>query len=259
MAKFDVKYFFKAVKEVVYSIKPRWTAMGYYNLISPDAEFYDDKLREYLDGLGKEVYEQCKDRRTVSDKQAWLIAYNAYNNYLKEELEKEKEKVTAIELAEAFNFTKEMRSKLTKELNRVRLSLNALGGSLAKKYEKTFNEILRQGLNSSEIREMIKQNTERNKNVNESVNAYNNRVKTLSNTFTHGISNLMNFNDAVEAGMKYFEYTGNPAPEREFCRMHYGKVYSYGEIQQMDNEQGLDVMTYCGGYNCLHRWTAVEK
>ena len=43
-------------------------------------------------------------------------------------------------------------------------------------------------------------------------------------------------------------------PERDFCKEHYNKIYTIEEIQALNNGQGLDVLTYAGGYNCLHWW-----
>lgn len=41
---------------------------------------------------------------------------------------------------------------------------------------------------------------------------------------------------------------------RPFCRERVGKVFSYSEIQAMDNGQLPDVFITCGGYNCRHQW-----
>jgi len=40
---------------------------------------------------------------------------------------------------------------------------------------------------------------------------------------------------------------------------HLGNIYHIDEIEKLDNGQGLDVMTYCGGYNCRHMWLPATK
>ena len=89
--------------------------------------------------------------------------------------------------------------------------------------------------------------------------SYNNRIKTLSRTFSRGIDRLINFNQAMVIGIKYFKYVGNPTPERDFCKLHYGKTYHIDEIDKLDNGQIPDVFTNCGGYNCRHMWLPVSK
>jgi hypothetical protein len=107
----------------------------------------------------------------------------------------------------------------------------------------------------------LKTNTYRKakKDVLETMYSYNNRVKTLSRTFSQGIDRLINFNQADEVGIKYFKYGGNPTPERDFCREHFGKIYHIDEIEKLNNEQIPDVMVNCGGYNCRHFWLVSTK
>jgi hypothetical protein len=61
-----------------------------------------------------------------------------------------------------------------------------------------------------------------------------------------------------QAGIEKFLYDGMPA-QRPFCKEHLGHVYTLEEIMQMDNGQGLDVLTSLGGYNCVHFWTPVVE
>jgi len=44
---------------------------------------------------------------------------------------------------------------------------------------------------------------------------------------------------------------------REFCAAHIDKVYSLGEVENMQNNFGQPALVYCGGYNCRHRWAPV--
>jgi len=79
---------------------------------------------------------------------------------------------------------------------------------------------------------------------------------TVSNTALAGIDRIQFFADARAAGIRRFRYVG-PPPIRKFCKEHYNQVYTWEEIQQLDNGQGLPVWIYCGGYNCRHRWVSV--
>lgn len=44
---------------------------------------------------------------------------------------------------------------------------------------------------------------------------------------------------------------------RPFCRKVINKTFTEKQIEKMDNGQGLDVFTFCGGYNCRHSWAPV--
>jgi len=81
-------------------------------------------------------------------------------------------------------------------------------------------------------------------------------AKTIVKTGQDAITQAKRINDSLEAGFEHFKYIG-PAPDRKFCREHYNKTYSKKEIEEMNNDQGLPVMYYCGGYNCHHQWVGV--
>lgn len=63
---------------------------------------------------------------------------------------------------------------------------------------------------------------------------------------------------AEELGADRFIYLG-PADSRNrpFCAGKVGKTFTREEIAQLDNGQGLDVMTRCGGWGCRHHWRAM--
>jgi|688.fasta_scaffold475423_2 hypothetical protein len=73
-----------------------------------------------------------------------------------------------------------------------------------------------------------------------------------------------------ELGIELWEYLGpDDGITREFCKDCLDgrapgveprdvAVYTTEEIARMDNEQGLDVMIYCGGYNCRHQWRPID-
>jgi hypothetical protein len=63
-----------------------------------------------------------------------------------------------------------------------------------------------------------------------------------------------------------YEYTGNPTPERDFCKvmMRANKLYRKEDIEQMNSNlvnaghghegQAYDIFKYKGGVNCNHKW-----
>ena len=79
--------------------------------------------------------------------------------------------------------------------------------------------------------------------------------KTLAFTSIAQFNNGLTFQTAAITGT--FLYSGPiAASSRLFCREHVGKVFTLEQIGQMDNGQGLPVLTSCGGYNCRHEWVA---
>lgn len=57
------------------------------------------------------------------------------------------------------------------------------------------------------------------------------------------------------AGLDHGYYYGSVLSNtRPFCGLMVGKVLSIEQIRALDNGQGLDVETFCGGYNCIHSW-----
>ncbi len=81
-------------------------------------------------------------------------------------------------------------------------------------------------------------------------------ANTLANTGLAQFDNAYMQEISKRAGIDEFLYDGVLHPtSRLFCKKHYGHVYTMAEILQMDNGQGLPVVTSCGGYNCVHYWT----
>ena len=69
---------------------------------------------------------------------------------------------------------------------------------------------------------------------------------------------------ASELGLKLGYYAGPILDNtREFCRSlledRDPPIYTLDEIEAMDNEQGLDVITSGGGYNCVHHWRWISQ
>lgn len=82
------------------------------------------------------------------------------------------------------------------------------------------------------------------------------QAATLANTGLAQFDNAYMQTMARQAGIDKYLYDGVLHPtSRIFCQDHIGRIYSTAEIMEMDNGQGLPVMTSCGGYNCAHYWT----
>ena len=177
-------------------------------------------------------------------------------DYIEDYLKNMNKEIDANLFASHFSFSKDFHKKLVKAFNQNQHLVKKLGAGLAESYQNVFNEIIREGYNYRQIESSIRQNTywKIRKGVRETTLSYNNRITTLSRTFSHGIDNLINFNQEQEAGITKFKYVGNPHPQRPFCQQHFGKTYTVAEINKTNNGQGLDVMTFAGGYNCRHFW-----
>src|SRR5690554_6592627 len=80
---------------------------------------------------------------------------------------------------------------------------------------------------------------------------------TIANTAMAALDRIDFFEKARAAGVLRCRYVG-PPPIRDFCKQHWRKTYTYDQIQQLDNGQGLPVWIYGGGWNCRHRWVAAD-
>lgn len=88
-------------------------------------------------------------------------------------------------------------------------------------------------------------------------------LETEMTTALQGFSRSVTQAKAKELGFELFEYMG-PEDEitRDFCQDLLDKdppIYSEGEIETMDNGQGLPVSSYGGGYNCRHQWRPISE
>lgn len=83
-------------------------------------------------------------------------------------------------------------------------------------------------------------------------------IKTEIRTGEMAFSRTITALKSKDLGVKKYEYVG-PLDNltREFCRGVVGHTYTEEEIKGMDNEQGLPVLEYGGGYNCRHIWLPV--
>lgn len=92
--------------------------------------------------------------------------------------------------------------------------------------------------------------------VHSIIQRYKGNAFTLTATGTGAINRIKRITDAINAGFEFFQFSG-PEPERRFCKLHYGQTYHITDIIKLDNQQNLDVLSFCGGYNCTHDWEPV--
>lgn len=86
-------------------------------------------------------------------------------------------------------------------------------------------------------------------------------ASTFLNTQLAGFDNTAALEIANLAGLKEAKYFGPISKNtRQFCLhlLGIGGTYTENEIRAMDNGQGLPVIRYCGGYNCMHEWLWVD-
>lgn len=87
------------------------------------------------------------------------------------------------------------------------------------------------------------------------------RARTIADTAIAGMQRAAAVQAAAELpGETVFLYTGpSDRVTRDFCEERVGKVYTTEEIAAMDNEQGLPVDLFGGGYNCRHSWQPLTR
>lgn len=82
----------------------------------------------------------------------------------------------------------------------------------------------------------------------------NTQLAGFDNTSTQTIAGLAGLNKAAYYGPFRSGFT------RIFCErlLNSGQLYTEHQIRAMDNHQGIPVIRYCGGYNCMHEWIWVD-
>jgi len=84
-------------------------------------------------------------------------------------------------------------------------------------------------------------------------------ARTNARLAVSGYNRIWRDGVAREVGLDWALYYGDARVNtRPFCLRCIGKVFSRLEIEQMSNGQGLDVVHYAGGYNCIHSWLWVD-
>jgi|GEM_PF-6652582 len=125
--------------------------------------------------------------------------------------------------------------------------LATIGGKV---YNRILGEIERsivEGVNGKEIEARVARSVQRAAP----------HVQTIVRTGQAAFDRLETVTEAQRLGYTHLRMVG-PPPDRIFCRKHYHKEYSIEEIKQMDNGQGLPVLTHVGGFNCVHDWEPVH-
>lgn len=88
-------------------------------------------------------------------------------------------------------------------------------------------------------------------------------LETEINTGLMAFNRSITTNKAKELGFDLFIYLGpDDQITRPFCQRLLSKdppIYSLTEISTMDNDQGLPVLDYGGGYNCRHQWRPISE
>lgn len=85
------------------------------------------------------------------------------------------------------------------------------------------------------------------------------RFDTELNTAISGFNGAITKQLADDLGLELFVYAGILIDtSRQFCIENVDQVFTREEIDQLDNEQGLDVWIYKGGYNCQHQWIPIS-
>ena len=95
--------------------------------------------------------------------------------------------------------------------------------------------------------------------IKDALNAPVHFARTNARLVVSGYNRLYRDVLAKEVGLDYALYFGDKRENtRSFCTRCIGKVFSRKEIELMQNGQGLDVIHYAGGYNCIHSWLWVD-
>lgn len=95
--------------------------------------------------------------------------------------------------------------------------------------------------------------------LNAPIHQIETELRTAMMAFNRTITQVQ----AEAAGVERFIYVGpDDKLTRPFCEHVLNDrdppIYTLEEIDAMDNEQGLDVHQYGGGYNCRHTWQPVS-
>lgn len=83
------------------------------------------------------------------------------------------------------------------------------------------------------------------------------------NTSIAAFDRTVTVKKAQDLGLELFVYRGpDDKITRPFCDKLLNQrdpaIYTIDEIRAMNNDTGLDVITYGGGYNCRHQWSPVS-
>lgn len=128
--------------------------------------------------------------------------------------------------------------------------LDKIGGRLYKDVRTSYALYLSKFNDMNKLEELITQ----------ALANQNQYAKTITNTFVAGVDNLHVAKRAEEQnGKSQLMKMVGPTPEREFCKKYYNEIKTIAEWSRLDNGQGLDVLTNCGGYNCRHHFIIIHE
>lgn len=94
---------------------------------------------------------------------------------------------------------------------------------------------------------------------NERLSRYlNTEIDTMYSAFTRTVT----AKKADDLGFELMRYLGpDDKITRKFCQQTLhgapNAIYRIEDIKKLNNGQGLDVLTYGGGYNCRHQWRPI--
>lgn len=105
--------------------------------------------------------------------------------------------------------------------------------------------------------------TGQNPKIVESPKLAEGSLRSEMRTMLQGFSRAVTAQKAEELGYELFIYVGpDDSLTREFCADVLDRdppIYTRDEIDAMDNDQGLPVLEYAGGYNCRHEWVPINE
>lgn len=141
---------------------------------------------------------------------------------------------------------------VTRDLQRVRAIEHITSHELGEYKESTVQQItrsLRKGLfEGDRTEELIKRIMPASKKAR----LYG---RTIAQTHIKAYGRAMKAEKARIAEVEYYEYVGVVRPvTRPFCRWLVGTTHHVHDIRKMSNGNRDPVLTYCGGWNCVHDW-----
>ena len=98
------------------------------------------------------------------------------------------------------------------------------------------------------------------KDIDLQLKQHERNLTTEARTQTSAMSRMATQVSAALAGLEYQLYSGVvDGLTRPFCREIVGIAFTNKQIGRLNNEQGLPVALYGGGYNCRHGWAPISE
>lgn len=144
--------------------------------------------------------------------------------------------------------------EVTRDFSRIKKLEHLTSARLGDYSERAQKEIVKRVRRGVVDKLNIKELSSELKSIGGKVEKY---ADTISTTQLKGYARLCKSEQANIAEVFYFEYVGQERDTiRDFCAEHLGNIYHIEEINKMDaGKAGIKpVITYCGGWNCIHDW-----